>query len=40
VAGQQRVLRASPEELAAHEARLQKIAGKSGGKCLWAANAD
>ncbi|GAB2493595.1 DNA polymerase III subunit epsilon [Arenimonas alkanexedens] len=31
-----RVLRASDEELAAHEARLQKIGAKA-GKCLWPA---
>ncbi len=33
--GAQRVLRASPEEAAAHEERLQKIATKAGGKRLW-----
>ncbi|HEU0154382.1 MAG TPA: DNA polymerase III subunit epsilon [Arenimonas sp.] len=33
-AAPRRVLRASDAELAAHEARLQKIAGKA-GKCLW-----
>ncbi len=33
--GAQRVLRASPGEAAAHEARLQKIASKAGGKHLW-----
>lgn len=30
-----RVLRASDEELAAHARRLEKIAGKAGGKLLW-----
>ncbi len=30
-----RVLRATDEETAAHLARLQKIAGKAGGKLLW-----
>lgn len=34
-AGRQRVLRASADEVAAHDARLLKIAGKAGGKCLW-----
>src|SRR5579859_412927 len=31
------VQRASPEERAAHEAKLQEIAKASGGKCLWPA---
>ncbi|KAA2285653.1 DNA polymerase III subunit epsilon [Arenimonas fontis] len=34
-AGPRRVLRASEAERAAHEARLEKIAGKSGGKLVW-----
>ena len=29
------VLRASAEELAAHEAQLAEIDKASGGKCLW-----
>jgi DNA polymerase-3 subunit epsilon len=32
-----RVLLASPEELLAHEARLQKIASKATGGALWSA---
>lgn len=32
-----RVLRASAAELAAHEARLERIAKKSGGRLLWPA---
>jgi DNA polymerase-3 subunit epsilon len=32
-----RVLLASPEELLAHEARLQKIASKASGGALWSA---
>jgi len=35
-AGPRRVLRASEAERAAHEARLEKIAAKSGGKLVWA----
>lgn len=31
-----RVLRASDDEIAAHDARLEKIAKKSGGRVLWA----
>jgi DNA polymerase III subunit epsilon len=34
-----RVLRASAAELAAHEARLERIAKKSGGRLLWPAEA-
>jgi DNA polymerase-3 subunit epsilon len=37
--GQQRVLRASADEVAAHDARLLKIAGKSGGTRLWPTSA-
>jgi DNA polymerase-3 subunit epsilon len=35
-----RVLRASAAELAAHEARLERIAKKSGGRLLWPAEAE
>lgn len=35
IVGQRRVLRASEAELAAHEARLARIAAKAGGKRLW-----
>ena len=35
VAARTRVLRATPDELGRHRARLQKIAGKAGGQALW-----
>jgi DNA polymerase-3 subunit epsilon len=35
LAARPRVLRASPDELERHRARLHKIAGKAGGRALW-----
>jgi DNA polymerase-3 subunit epsilon len=34
------VIKASPEELAAHEAQLQSIAAASGGRVVWRAKAE
>jgi DNA polymerase-3 subunit epsilon len=37
-AARRRVLRATDEELARHDARLRKIAGKAGGRVVWPAD--